>query len=105
MQTNFKHRLNNHRKFLNLDQHVNDTGLSKQYWTIKRSNFTLIATKRITRKCAPFNTTKRKCYLCLNEWLGIASYKGDNLLNKSLEFINKCRHQSKFILLRHDSKD
>ena len=59
----------------------------------------------LMRKCAPFNTTKRKCYLCLNENLEIASYKGDNLLNKISELINKCRHQNKFTLLRHDSKD
>ena len=37
--------------------------------------------------------------------LEIASYKGDNLLNKRSELINKCRHQNKFTLLRHDSKD
>ena len=49
-------------------------------------------------------TTKRKCYLCLNEKLEIASYKGDSLLNKRSELISKCRHQNKFTLLRHDSK-
>ena len=57
------------------------------------------------RKCAPFNTTKRKYYLCLNVKLDIASYKGDNLLNKRSELIKKCRHQNKFTLLWHDSKD
>ena len=41
-------------------------------------------TWRIIRKCAFFNTTKRKCYLFLNEKSEIASYKGDNLLNKRL---------------------
>ena len=56
-------------------------------------------------KCAPFNTTKRKCYLCPNEKLEIASYKGDNLLNKRSELISKFRHQNKFTLLRRESKD
>ena len=42
---------------------------------------------RIIRKCAPFNTTKSKCYLCLNEKLEIASYKGDILLKKRSELI------------------
>ena len=44
-------------------------------------------------KCTPFNTTKTKSYLSLNEKLEIASYKGDNLLNKRSELISKCRHQ------------
>ena len=81
------------------------TKLSKEYWAIKRNHFTPIITWRIIRKCATFNTTKRKCYLCLNEKLEIASYKGDNLLNRRSELISKCRHQNKFTLLRHDSKD
>ena len=75
-----------------------------KYWTTKRNHFIPKVTWRIIRKCAPFNTTKRKCYLCLNEKLEIASYKGDNLLNKRSELISKCRHQNKFTLLRHDSE-
>ena len=52
-----------------------------------------------------FNTTKRKCYTCLNEKLEIVSYKGDNILNKRSELINNYRHQNKFTLLRHPFKD
>ena len=104
-ETDFKHRFNNHTKSFNLEHYENDTELSKEYWTIKRNHFIPKVTWRIIRKCAPFNTTKRKCYLCLNEKLEIASYKGDNLLNKRSELISKCRHQNKFTLLRHDSKD
>ena len=100
-ETDFKHRFNNHTKSFNLEHYENDTELSKEYWTIKRNHFIPKVTWRIIRKCAPFNTTKRKCYLCLNEKLEIASYKGDNLLNKRSELISKCRHQNKFTLLRH----
>ena len=104
-QTDFKHRFSNHTKSFNLEHYENDTELSKEYWTIKRNHFTPKVTWRIIRKRAPFNTTKRKCYLCLNEKLEIASYKRDNLLNKRSDLINKCRHQNKFTFLRHDSKD
>ena len=48
------------------------------------------------RKCAPFNPTKRKCYLKLNEKLEITLYKRNNLLNERSELINKGRHQLKF---------
>ena len=54
----------------------NDTELSKEYWATKRNHFTTKVTWRIIRKCIPFNTTKRKCYLCFNEKLDI----GQNLL-------------------------
>ena len=104
-ETDFKHRFINHIKSFNLEHYENYTELSKEYWTIKRNHFTPKVTWRIIRKCAPFNTTKRKCYLCLNEKLEIALYKGDNLLNKRSELINKCRRQNKFTLLWYDSKD
>ena len=104
-ETDFKHRFNNPTKSFNLEHYENDTELSKEYWEIKRNDFTPKVTWRIIKKCAPFNTTKRKCYLCLNEKLEIASYKEDNLLNKRKELISKYRHQHKSTFLRHDSKD
>ena len=104
-ETDSKHRFNNHTKSFNLEHYENNTELSKEYWAIKRNHFTPIVTWRIIRKCTPFNTTKRKCYLCLNEKLEIASCKGDNLLNRRSELIGKRRHQNKFTLLQHNSKD
>ena len=91
VETDFKHRFNNHTKSFNLEHYENDTELSKEYWTIKRNHFTPKVTWRIIWKCAPFNTATRKCYLFLNEKLEMASYKGDNLLNKRSELINKYR--------------
>ena len=44
-----------------------------------------------------------KCYL--DEKLEITSYNGDSSVNKTSELINKCGHQCKPSLLRHDSKD
>ena len=82
----------NNSTFNTIQHYENGTELSKEYWTIKRNNFTPKVTWRIIRKCTPFNTTKRICYLYLNEKLEIASYKGDNLLNKRSEPVNKCRH-------------
>ena len=76
-ETDFKHRFNNRTKSFDLEHYENDTELSKEYWTIKRNHFTPKVTWRIIRKFALFNTTKRKCYLCLSEKLEIVSYKGD----------------------------
>ena len=60
-------------------------------------------TWRIIKKCAPLNTSKRKCHMYLNEKVKIESCKGDNLLSKCFELINKSRNQNKFTLLWHNS--
>ena len=83
----------------------NDTALSKQLWQIKMKNYNPKITWRIIRNCLPYNYKGRKCYLCSNEKLDIALYEGGNLVNKKTEFISKCRHQNKFMLLLHDSKE
>ena len=44
---------------------------------------------------SPYSLSKRKCHLCLNEKIEINSYKGNKLLEKRLELINKCRHINK----------
>ena len=82
-ETDFKHRFNNHTKSFNLEHFKNDTKPSQEYWAIKRNHFAPKVTWRIISKCASFNTTKRKCYLCLNEKLEIASL--EHLLNKRSE--------------------
>ena len=76
-----KGRPYNHNSSFRNDFYKNDTEFSKELWQI------------------------RKCYLCLNEKLEIVLYEGENLLNKKTELISKCRHQIKFMLLGHDSKE
>ena len=77
----------NHTKSLTHEDYANDTEFSKEYWEIKRSKFIPKVTCSIVRERPPYN-----------------SYKGNNLLNKRSELINKCRHLNKHTLLRHDSK-
>ena len=48
-------------------------------------------TWRIIKKCAPLNTSRRKCHMYLNEKVKIESCKGDNLLSKCFELINKAK--------------
>ena len=87
------------------EDYANDTELSKEYREVKRSNFIPKVTWSIVRECPPYNLSKRKCYWCLNEKLENNSYKENNLLNKTQELINKCRHLNKHTLLRHYRKD
>ena len=57
------------------------------------------------RKCLPYIYSSRKCYLCRKEKMKIALYEGENLLNMKTELIFRYRHQNKFMLLHHDSKN
>ena len=53
--------------------------------------------------CRPYHPNSNRCLLCLNEKYEIATYKGDNLLNKRTEIINTCRHRSKYKLANCDT--
>ena len=79
---------------------IKTTQNSKELWQSKMKNYTPEITWRIIRKRLPYNYNIRKCYLCLNKKLEIALYEGENLVNKKMKLISKCRHQNKFILLR-----
>ena len=104
-EESFKGRLYNHNSSFRNEFYKNDTELSKEHWQIKMKNYTPKITWSIIRKCLPYNHNSRKCHLSLNEKLEIALYEGEDLLNKKTELISKCRHQNKFMLLRHDSKE
>ena len=52
-----------------------------------------------------YNPNSKRCFLCVNEKYEIATYKGDNLLNKRTEIINTCRHRSKYKLANCDTID
>ena len=51
------------------------------------------------------NPNSKRCLLCLNEKYKIATYKGNNLLNKRTEIINTCRHRSKYKLVNCETID
>ena len=46
-----------------------------------------------------------RCVLFLNEKYEIATYKGDNLLNKRTEITNTCRHRSYYKLANCETLD
>ena len=94
----------NHVKSFRHEKHQSDTELSNDLLSIK-NNYILNITSEILRKHKIYNPTTKRYFLCLNQKLKIARYKGHNLLNKRSEIINKCRHQIKFVLALYDSKD
>ena len=79
-------------------KHKNDRELSKEFWEIKKCNATPKITWKIIRICPFYNPNSKRSFLFLNEKCEIATYKGDNLLNKRTEILNTCRHRSKYKL-------
>ena len=57
-------------------------------------------------KTAPtYNPKSKRCLLCLNEKLAIATFpKEKNLLNKRSEMYQKCRHEQEYILENYDNR-
>ena len=104
-ETTFTDRFGNHKNSFNHVEHKNDTELSKEFWEIKKPNGTPKITWKIIRICRSYNPNSKRCLLCLNEKYEIATYKGDNLLNKRTEIINTCRHRSKYKLANCDTID
>ena len=90
-ETTLKLRYSNHqRSFL---KYKTDKELSIKVWKMKKSGQT------------PYNTNSKRCYLCLNEKLEIATYRGNNLPNKKTELMSKYWHQNKYTLSKYDTKD
>ena len=104
-ETKFKQRFANHIKSFRHEKHQSNTELSNELWSIRNNNCTPNIVWEILQKYQTYNPNTKRCSLCLNEKLEIASYKGHNLLNKRSEIINKCRHRNKFALAFYDSKD
>ena len=104
-ESTFKKRFANHKKSFNIKKYEKDTELSKEYWKIKEKNYTPLVTWKIIKKCSPYNPNTKRCHLCLNEKLEIAQFQNNTLLNKRSELVSKCRHETKYTLIKHDSKD
>ena len=70
-EKSFKNRFYNHTTSFSHQDYANDTEFSTEYCEIKKGNFIPKVTWSIVRECPPYNLSKRKCYLCLNEKLEI----------------------------------
>ena len=94
----FKSRYNNHTQSFRCLCHINDTELSKYFWTLK-ANGTYYHLKWSVKSYAScYKCDTRRCDLCLTEKMIIALADPKILLNKRTEMISKCHHRNKFIL-------
>ena len=82
-----------------------DTELSNEIWKLKEQNKIADISWEILGIHQSYNTSTKRCMLCLNEKLAIALHKEDNILNKRTEIISKCRHSIKYNLENYGTKD
>ena len=104
-KTTFNLRYANHKKPFNYRNHKSDTELSKEFWKIQDNKRSANITREILFRHQGYNTSNKRCSLCLNEKLKIALHRSINILNRQTEILNKCRHKNKDALKLYDSKD
>ena len=70
-QTTFKPRYANHKKSFNHSNRKSDTELSNEFWRIKDNKHNANITWEILGRQQAYNTSSKRCSLCLNEKLKI----------------------------------
>ena len=98
-ETPFKEKYRNPIRDFNNEIYYNKTKLSKYVWDLKHNNKELHMTWAIA--CKVYGNRKRNfCRLSLKEKLLIIKFPNqDILLNKRSEFISKCRHENKNLIM------
>ena len=100
-----KLRYANHKKSFSHRNRKSDTELSKEFWRMKDNKHNVNITWEILGRHLAYNTSSKRCSLCLNEKLKIVLHRDNNMLNRRTEILNKCRHKNKYALISYDSKD
>ena len=91
----FKERFGNHKKSFNLEKYREETKLSQYIWNLKDKNKQFEIAWSAVMKCRPYQSTSRRCDLCLSEKLSIVQGDSSKMINKRSEIANKCRHSNK----------
>ena len=97
-ENDFKTRYRNHIASFRHAKHRNSTELSKHIWTLKDNNIEHFISWRILASHSPYNSSSKRCNLCLKEKLLIICRPELSTLNKRNELVSSCRHRNKTLL-------
>lgn len=102
-----KLRIANHEKAFNDRQYETDSSLSEYIWSLKDQGIRNYHIKwSILRRVRAWNSVTNKCGLCTMEKVMISRFKDkNNLINKRLDLVTKCRHQNKHLLCNYSGID
>ena len=94
----FKTRYRNHTASFRHTKHRNSTELSKHVWSLKDNNIDYSISWRIISSSSSYNSSSKRCNLCLKEKFLIICRPDLSSLNKRNELVSSCRHRSKALL-------
>ena len=97
-ENDFKTRYRNHSASFRHAKHRNSTELSKHIWTLKDSDIDHSISWRIISSSSPYNSSSKRCNLCLKEKFLIICRPDLSSLNKRNELASSCRHRKKALL-------
>ena len=97
-ENDFKTRYRNHTASFRHAKHRNSTELSKHIWTLKDNNIDHSISWRIISSSSSYNSSSKRCNLCLKEKFLIICRPDLSSLNKRNELVSSCRHRNKALL-------
>ena len=97
-ENDFKTRYRNHTASFRHAKHRNSTELSKHIWTLKDNNIDHTISWRIISSSSSYNSSNKRCNLCLKEKFLIIYRPELSSLNKRNELVSSCRHRNKALL-------
>ena len=96
----FKEWYENHKKFFRHKEYSTETDLTKYCWELKDKGAVPIVNFSIAKRVKG-KSLINNCSLCLSEKLFIIrNLDNVNILNKKSEYISKCRHINKRLLIK-----
>ena len=90
--------IRNHTASFRHAKHKNSTELSKHIWTLKNDNIDYSISWRVLSSNSPYNSSSKRCNLCLKEKFLIIYRPDLSSLNKRNELVSSCRHRNKALL-------
>ena len=90
----FKTRYRNHTASFRHTKHRNSTEFSKHVWSLKDNNVDYSISWRIISSSLSYNSSSKRCNLCLKETFFIICPPDLSSLKKRNELVSSCRHES-----------
>ena len=97
-ETSFKKHYSKRKQSFNVPLYKHDTKPSTECWNLKMKQLNPQLSWKIKGIYKSYNSTSKRCNLCLSEKLEILDDPYKNLLNKRSEIISQCRHENKYRL-------
>ena len=94
----FKTRFRNHTASFRNQDKKNSNELSKHVWKLKENKLDYRISWKIVSKAKPYNSSTKRCNLCLREKYVIIFKPHLCSLNKRTELLSSCKHRHKALL-------